>query len=257
MREPTPASWRPDPRLEPPQPVVHTSSFQDTFRNLGLLLVVSPLCSYGRCTGAVRARVGGARMLVFKVNVEDVDGGYQVICPDVPVVRHKVRSLWDACTVRHMLAEQAGVPDDLVWLQVHARTGAITVISDVHPLHWVAFHSVIRPSHPVFDRSNLVFDHALMALRHEAAHAQEQARSHAQVKFILSFLDESKVSLPRHGSFLLSEVIEQTRTTDDLSAWIKTRLTGLPESQAHWYTPVISLQVGVFGPEAHTARRYR
>jgi hypothetical protein len=196
-------------------------------------------------------------MLVFKVNVREVDGGFEVTCPDAPAVRHTIGSLWDACTVRHLLAEEAGVPDDLVWLQIRARAGAITVISDVHPLHWIAFHSVIRPSHPAFDRSSLLFDHALTALRHEADHARKQDRLHAQVKFILSFLDGSKVPLPGHGGYLLGDVVEGTRETDDLSAWIRTRLTGLPVSEARWYTPVISIQVGIFGPEAHLARRYR
>jgi hypothetical protein len=196
-------------------------------------------------------------MRVLKVNVREVDGGFEVTCPDVPAVQHTIGSLWDACTVRHLLAEKAGVPDDLVWLQIHAQAGAVTVISDVHPLHWIVFHSVIRPSQPASDRPSTLFDHALTALRHEAGHAQKQDRSHAQVKFILSFLDGSKVPLPGHGAYLLGEVVEGTCGTDDLSAWIRTRMTGLPVSEARWYTPVTSLQVGIFGPEVPTARRYR
>lgn len=196
-------------------------------------------------------------MLVVKVNVEEVDGGFEVTCPDVPAVRRTIDSLWDACTVRHALAEQTGVPEDLVWLQIRARIGAVTVVSDVHPLHWVAFHSVVRPPHPAFDPSDLVFDHALTALRHEVDHAVTQGRSHAQVKFILSFLGGAKVALPRHGGYSLREVIDDTRGTGNLSAWVRSRLTGLPPSTAHWPAPVIGLQVGIFGPDTSTTRRYR
>lgn len=196
-------------------------------------------------------------MLVFKVDVEEVDDGFEVTCSDAPGMRHAIDSLWDACSVRHKLAEEAGVPDDLVWLQIRAQAGAVTVISDVHPLHWVAFHSVVRPAHPAFDRSSLVFDHALTALQHEADYAAREGRPHTQVKFILSFLDGTKVPLPRNGGYLLHEVVDGTRVSADLSAWIRTRLTGLPPSQARWYTPVIGLQVGVFGPGASSARRYR
>jgi hypothetical protein len=196
-------------------------------------------------------------MLVFKVDVEEVGDGFVVTCPDVPVLHHTIDSLWDACSVRPILAEQSGVPDDLVWLQIRARTGALTVISDVHPLHRVSFHTVIRPAHPAFDRSKLLFDYALTALRHEANQASSQERAPAHVKFILSFLNGTKVSLPRSGGWVLQQVIDDTRQTGDLSAWIRTRLTGLPASEAQWYTPVISLQAAIFSPEAKAVRRRR
>ncbi|BBE24372.1 hypothetical protein MN0502_32550 [Arthrobacter sp. MN05-02] len=196
-------------------------------------------------------------MLVIKVHVEEVDGGFEVTCPDAPAVRHTIGSLWDACTVRHALAQQAGVPDDLVWLQIRAHSGAVTVVSDVHPLHWVAFHSVVHPAHRASRPSALVFEHALTALRHEADHALKQNRLHAQVTFILSFIDGTKMALPRDGGYLLRDVVEEIRETADLSAWVRTRLTGLPTSEAHWATPIIGLQVGIFGPEAPTTPRYR
>jgi hypothetical protein len=196
-------------------------------------------------------------VLVFKVDVEEVDDGFAVTCADVPAVHHIIGSLWDACDVRRVLARHAGVAEDLVWLQIRARVGAVTVVSDVHPLHWVAFHTVIRPAHPVFDRTRLVFDHALQALQHEAVHAVRQGRTHAQVKFILSFLDDTKVSLPRHGGYLLQEVVEETRTSGDLSAWMKARGTGQPDSEGQWHVPIVGVQVGIFGPEAAAARRYR
>ncbi|BBE21366.1 hypothetical protein MN0502_02490 [Arthrobacter sp. MN05-02] len=196
-------------------------------------------------------------MLVIKVHVEEVDGGFEVTCPDAPAVRHTIGSLWDACTVRHALAQQAGVPDDLVWLQISAQTGAVTVISDVHPLHWVAFHSVLHPAHQASHPSDLIFEHALTALRHEADHALKQNRLHAQVKFILSFSDGTKMALPRHGGYLLRDVVEENRESADLSTWVKNRLTGLPASEAHWDTPITGVQVGIFGPEAPPTRRYR
>jgi hypothetical protein len=196
-------------------------------------------------------------MLVIKVNMEQVEGGFEVACPDAPSVRPTIGSLWDACTVRRELAQQVGVPDDLVWLQVRAQSGAVTVISDVHPLHWVAFHSVICTAHPASHLSDLVFEHALKALRHEADHAREQNRLHAQVKFILSFKDGTKIALPRHGAYLLREVVDDTRETGNLSAWIRNRLTGLPASEAHWHAPLTGLQIGIFSPDTPTTRRYR
>lgn len=138
-------------------------------------------------------------MRVFRVDVEEVGHRFAVTCAETPLMHHIVGSVWDACNVRCVLAEHTGVPDDLIWLQVHARVGVITVISDVHPLHWVVLHSVIRPAHPAFDDSPRVFDHALAALRHEADHTGSQGRAHARAKFILSFSDGTKVSLPRIG----------------------------------------------------------
>jgi hypothetical protein len=196
-------------------------------------------------------------MLVLKVNVEEIDGRLQVTCPDAPAVRHSIGSLWDACAARHVLAEHVGAPSDLVWLQIRSQTGAVTVISDVHPLHWIAFHSVISPSSSGSDGLDLVFDHALTALRHEADQAHEQGRLHAQVKLILSFADGAKEPLPRYGGFLLGEVVEGTRDTDDLGAWVRTRLAGLLTHEGRWYKPVVGIQVGIFGPDAPTIHRYR
>jgi hypothetical protein len=203
------------------------------------------------------ARVGGARVLVFRVDVEEVVDGFAVKCADVPAVHHTIGSLWDACEVRRVLVRQAGVAEDLVWLQIRARVGAMTVVSDVHPLHWVAFHTMIRPAHPVFDRSSVVFDHALRPLQHEAVHAARQGRTHTQVKFILSFLDDTKVSLPRHGGYLLREVVDETQASGDLGAWLRAGLTGRPGTEDQWHTPIVGVQVGVFGPEVSAARRYR
>jgi hypothetical protein len=91
-------------------------------------------------------------VLVFRVDVEEDGDGFTVACADVPTVRHRVGSVWDACSVRGVLARQAGVADDLLWLQIRAHIDAMTVVSDVHPLHWVAFHTVVpsrvRPTEP-------------------------------------------------------------------------------------------------------------
>lgn len=196
-------------------------------------------------------------MLVFKVDVEAAEDGFTVTCPDVPALHHRIASLWEACGVRPVLAELNGVPDDLVWLQIRARAGAVTVVSDVHPLHWVAFHSVARPAHPSFDRGSIVFDHALTALRHEADQAERECRGHARVKVIVSFLDGTKVQVPRTGGYPLADVIDGTRATGDLSGWLRERLTGQVSPVSDWHAPVIGLQVGVFAPEAADPRRYR
>jgi hypothetical protein len=196
-------------------------------------------------------------VLVFRVDVEEDGDGFTVACADVPTVRHRVGSVWDACSVRGVLARQAGVADDLLWLQIRAHIDAMTVVSDVHPLHWVAFHTVVRPSHPVFDRPNRAFDHAFGALQHEAVQAERHGRPHTQVKFILSFLDGTKVSLPRHGGYLLRDVIEETRTSGDLSSWVRAHLTGRPDAEDQWHMPIVGVQVGTFGPEVSAARRYR
>jgi hypothetical protein len=196
-------------------------------------------------------------MLVFKVHVEAAEDGFLVTCPDVPALRHRTASLWDACDVRTVLAGLNGVPDDLVWLQIRAQVGAITVVSDVHPLHWVAFHSVARPAHPSFDRGTIVFDHALTALRHEADQADRENRAHARVKVIASFLDGTKVQVPRAGGYPLSDVMDGTRATRDLSGWLRSQLTGHVLPVSEWHSPVIGLQVGVFAPEAAEVRRYR
>ncbi|BBE24335.1 hypothetical protein MN0502_32180 [Arthrobacter sp. MN05-02] len=196
-------------------------------------------------------------MLVFKVDVEAAEDGFTVTCPDVPALHQRIGSLWEACGVRPVLAELNNVPNDLVWLQIRARAGAVTVVSDVHPLHWVAFHSVARPAHPSFDRGSIVFDHALTALRHEAAHAERECRGHARVKVIVSFLDGTKVQVPRTGGYPLADVIDGTRATGDFSGWLRARLTGQVSLVSDWHAPVIGLQVGVFAPEAAGARRYR
>ncbi|MHA7278159.1 hypothetical protein ACX80H_00200 [Arthrobacter sp. MDT2-2] len=159
--------------------------------------------------------------------------------------------------MRTVLAGLNGVPEDLVWLQIRARIGAVTVVSDVHPLHWVAFHSVARPAHPSFDRGTLVFDHALTALGHEADHADREGRAHARVKVIVSFLDGTKVQVPRAGGYPLSDVMDGTRATRDFSGWLRSRLTGHVQPASNWHAPVVGLQVGVFAPEAADARRYR
>ncbi|MEC5201098.1 hypothetical protein RCH21_003354 [Arthrobacter sp. PL16] len=200
---------------------------------------------------------GWCVVLVFRVDVEEDGDGFEVTCADVPAVRHRIESLWDACTVRGVLAQQAGVADDLLWLQIRARVGAVTVVSDVHPLHWVAFHTVVRPSHPVFDRPNLVFHHAFGALKHEAVQAVQHGRAHTQVKLILSFLDGTKVSLPRHGGHLLRDVVDETRTSGDLSSWVRAHLVGRLDAEDQWHVPIVGVQVGVFGPETPAARRYR
>lgn len=196
-------------------------------------------------------------MLVFKVDVEAVEDGFVVKCPDLPALRLGVGSLWDACAVRSVLAARASVPDDLVWLQIRARTGAVSVISDIHPLHWVAFHTVTCPAHPAFDRSNLVFDHALNALQHEASHAESQQRPDPQVKFILSFLDGTKAQVPRVGGYFLRDVVEGACSVEGLSPWLKTKLMRDVVPGAPWHAPVIGLQVGIYGPETSSSRRYR
>lgn len=196
-------------------------------------------------------------MLVFRVDVEAADDGFVVSCPDVPTLRLDIRSLWDACGVRAILAARAEVPDDLVWLQIRARAGAVAVTSDIHPLHRVAFHSVTCPAHPAFDRSSLVFDHALDALHHEADHAALQHRRDRQVKFILSFLDGTKAQVPRAGGYLLRDVVEGARSSGGLSPWLKAKLTGDLVPGAQWHTPVTGLQVGIYGPEGPSSRRYR
>lgn len=196
-------------------------------------------------------------MLVFRVDVKEDDDGLAVTCADVPAVRHRIESLWDACSVRGVLARQAGVADDLLWLQIRARIGAMTVVADVHPLHWVAFHTVVRPSHPVFDQPSRVFDHAAGALQHEAVQAIRQGRTHTQVKFILSFLDGTKVSLPRHGGHLLRDVVDETQTSGELSSWVRAHLTGRPDAEDQWRMPIVGVQVGTFGPETSAAHRYR
>ncbi|MEC5201087.1 hypothetical protein RCH21_003343 [Arthrobacter sp. PL16] len=196
-------------------------------------------------------------MLVYKVDVKEADGGFIVTCPDVPALRHLVQSPWEACSVRHLLAEHARVPDDLVWLHIRTSTGAMTIISDVHPLHWISFHTINRPSHPAFDPSKLLFEHAAIALQHEADHATLQDRSHAQVTFILSMLDGTKVSLPRAGGYHLEDVLAHTRVTGDLGAWIRTKVQELPASTPHWHSPILGIQTGIFRPESSSARRYR
>jgi hypothetical protein len=196
-------------------------------------------------------------MLVFKLNVEEADGGFEVTCPDDPAIRYTISSLWDACTLRDRLAEREGVPEDLVWLQVRARTAGITVISDVHPLHWVSFHSVVQPAHPVFNRSKLLFNHALTALRHEADQAADQGRIHTQVKFIVSFLDGTRSALPRYGGFKLLSIIDDTRHTEDLGAWIRARVSGFASAEPHWSSPITALQIGIFGPDTPAPRRFR
>lgn len=196
-------------------------------------------------------------MLVFKVDVEATDDGFVVRCPDLPALRFCIDSLWDACGVRAVLAERANIPDDLVWLQIRARAGAVSVISDIHPLHWVAYHSVTCPAHPAFDRSSLVFDHALDALLHEADHAASQQRQQPQVRFILCFLDGTKAQVPRTGGFSLREVVEGAQALGGLSPWLKTRLMGTMVPGAQWHAPVTGLQVGIYGPETASARRSR
>lgn len=196
-------------------------------------------------------------MLVFKVGVEAADDGFVVSCPDLPALRLGIESLWEACGVRPMLAAHAQVPDDLVWLQVRARVGAVSVISDIHPLHWVAFHTMACPAHPAFDRSSLIFDHALDALRHEAGHAESQQRPHAVVKFILSFLDGTKAQVPRVGGYPLCDVVDSARAAGGLSPWLKTKLLGDVVPGTQWHAPVIGLQVGIHSPEASSPRRYR
>jgi hypothetical protein len=206
------------------------------------------------CRGSDTQQVVG--LLVFKVQVEDSGDGYEVTCPTVPALRQRVRDVWDACSVRPVLAERAKVPNDLVWLQIRAKTGPISVISDVHPSHWVALHTVTRPSHPVFDRSTAVFDHALAALRHEANLALKQGRDHAQVKFILSFVDGTKVSLPRTGGYRIRDLLEELSDAGDLGAWAREKLVG-SATGGHWYTPVVGVQVGVFGPDVGSPQRFR
>jgi hypothetical protein len=196
-------------------------------------------------------------MLVFKVHVEAAEDGFMVTCPDVPALHHTIGSLWDACCVRTVLAGLKGVPDDLVWLQIRAQVGAVTVVSDVHPLHWVSFHSVARPAHPSFDRASVVFDHAMTALRHEAEHAEREGRTHARVKVVVSFLDGTKVQVPRTGGYPLMEVIDGTRATGDFSGWLRTQLTGQASPVSAWHAPVVGLQVGIFAPESAGGRRYR
>lgn len=196
-------------------------------------------------------------MLVFKVGVEAVDDGFVVKCPDLPALRLGIPSLWEACGVRPVLAAHADVPDDLVWLQVRARAGAVSVISDIHPLHWVAFHTLTCPAHPAFDRSDLLFDHALKALQHEAGHAETQGRPHTLVKFILSFLDGTKAQVPRVGGYALCDVVGGACSVGGLSPWLKATLMGDVVPGTQWHAPVIGLQVGIYGPEASTSRRFR
>jgi hypothetical protein len=196
-------------------------------------------------------------VLVFKVRVEAAEDGFAVTCPEVPALHHRIGSPWDACSVRPVLAELKGVPDDLVWLHIKAQAGAVTILSDVHPLHWVSFHSVARPSHPSFDRGTVVFDHAMTALRHEADHAEREGRTNARVKVVVSFLDGTKIQVPRTGGCALSEVVECTRATGDFSGWLRVQLTGQTPPVSGWHAPVVGLQVGVFAPEATNTRRYR
>ncbi len=196
-------------------------------------------------------------MLVFKVVVEETLHGYEVRCPDEPGVRYAAPSLWDACGARSAVAEHAGVPDDLVWLHIRSRVGGITVTSDVHPLHWVAFHSMSCPSSPAPGDSSLMFEQALTALRHEADHATAQDRAHARVKLMLAFGDGMRVCLPRSGGYHLTEVVGETSATEDLSGWVRTRLIGVPAAETDWSTPVVALQIGVFNPDAASGRRYR
>jgi hypothetical protein len=194
-------------------------------------------------------------MLVIKLNVEEADGRFDVTCPDTPALHHTIASLWDACSLRSLLAEQKGLPADLIWLQIRARTGAITIISDVHPLHWVSFHSIIRPAHPVFNHSAVLFDYALTALRHEADQAEKQGRCHTQVKFILSLLNGTRYAIPRHGGFRLLDVVDDLSDTDDLGAWIRGRMSGSLPVDPHWSAPITGLQVGISGP--HTPAPHR
>lgn len=196
-------------------------------------------------------------MLVFKVDVEATGDGFMVTCVDVPALRERIGLLWDACSVRTVIARLEGVLDDLVWLQIRSHTGSVAVVSDVHPLHWVVFHTVMRPAHPVFDRTTVLFDHAVTALRHEADHAEREARVHARVKIILSFLDGSKAHLPRSGGYDIREVAHETRDTGDFDRWLQGQFTEETTPAPGWYVPLIGVQVVVFAPEVTGARRYR
>lgn len=195
--------------------------------------------------------------MVFKVDVQATEDGLVVTCADVPALRERIGSLWDACSVRTVLARLEGVPEDLVWLQIRSHTGSVTVVSDVHPLHWVAFHTVVRPAHPVFDRTTVLFDHAVAALRHEAEHDEREGRFHARVKIILSFLDGSKTHLPRSGGYDMREVTHEIRDTGHFDRWLQGQFTEETAPAPGWYVPVIGVQIGVFAPEVTGARRYR
>ena len=200
---------------------------------------------------------GWGVLLVFKVDVKADEDGFAVRCPEVPSLEHKSGSLWDACSVRSVLAHHCRIPEDLVWLQLRTRAGAVTVISHVHPLHSVSCHSIACPPHPSINQSDVLFDHAFNALQHEAGYAAAHSRPHAQVKFVLSFLDGSKAQLPRAGGYVLNDLVAHLESTGNLSTWLRAELVGNSLPSDHWHSPVIGVQVGVACPEASLTRRHR
>ena len=193
-------------------------------------------------------------MLVFSVSAEALGDGFVVRSPEVPALEHRVGSVWEACSVRPVIAGLKGVPEDLVWLQIRSLVAAVSVVSTVHPSHRAAFHTLTRPAHPAFDRTPVLFELALDALRHET---DQQAGAGARAEFLLSFLDGRKAQLPGIGGYDPAEVIDAVGAGGDFSAWLRDRISGRRAAAPEWRIPVVALQLGVLRPELAGALRYR
>lgn len=92
-------------------------------------------------------------------------------CPDAPGLSYPIGSLWEACSVREVLSQHLGVSADFLWLHIRARLGDVIVVSDVHPLHKTALHTIACPALPRLSDPSPLFGYALTALHHEAHQA--------------------------------------------------------------------------------------
>lgn len=152
-------------------------------------------------------------MRVFTVNAQSTLDSFDVTCPDMPALSYRASTLGRICRVRRILAEDAGMPEDLAWLHIEIHGRRHHLVSSIHPLHWLNFHTFTRSDTGVLEADEHLVDLLASVLRYEGLYADAHSRSTAEVRFTLTSIDGRKAQLPPTGSYLLSNVVQQCQRT--------------------------------------------
>lgn len=167
-------------------------------------------CGHWAPSASVRRR---SLMRVFTVNAQSTLDSFDVTCPDMPTLSYQASTLGRICHVRHILAENAGVPEDLAWLHIEIHGRRHHLVSSIHPLHWLNFHTFTRSDTGVLEADEHLVDLVASVLWYEGLYADAHARSTAEVRFTLTSIDGRKAQLPPTGNYLLSNLMQQCQRT--------------------------------------------